>query len=82
MEPDLACNVGVERRDGEAVDNLAVMVADAADEAERGLPEMQGDMAGLDAAGEGLAKADMSTRARPLPGMGRLAVGVEREGDE
>lgn len=78
MEPDLACNVGVERRDGEAVDNLAVMVADA----ERGLPEMQGDMAGLDAAGEGLAKADMSTRARPLPGMGRLAVGVEREGDE
>lgn len=82
MEADLAWNVGVERTDGEAADSLAVMVADAADEVERGRPEMQGDMAGLDAAEEGLAKADMSTRARPVPGVGRLAVGVEREGDE
>lgn len=58
------------------------MVVEVEEEADIGLADREGDMAGLD---EGLAKADMSTRARPVPGVGRAAVGVtwlEREGDE
>lgn len=65
--------------------SLAVNVFDAAAEADTGLPFKEGDARGLDAAVEGLENADMSTRARPVPGVGRVAVGVallEIEDDE
>jgi hypothetical protein len=58
------------------------MLAEAAEDADMGRL-VEGDMAGLDCAG--LANADMSTRARPVPAIGRDAVGVvvlEREGEE
>lgn len=61
------------------------MVVELEEEADMGLADKEGDMAGLDATDEGLAKADISTRARPVPGVGREAVGVtwlERDGDE
>lgn len=70
---------------GDGAEILAVIVPGPADEADTGLPLIEGDIAGLDAAEEGLAKAERSTRARPVPGAGRLAVGVallEKEGDE
>lgn len=82
MEPDLPWNVGVERTDGEGAESLAVVVPDAAEDADMGRLETEGDMAELDATEEGLAKADMSTRARPVPGVGRLAVGVDKAGEE
>lgn len=85
VEPDLPWKEGVERTVGEGAESLAVMVLGPAGVADLGRPDMDGDIAGLDAAEEGLAKADMSTRARPVPGVGRLAVGVvelDNEGEE
>lgn len=70
---------------GDWAESLAVIVVEVEEEADMGLEDREEDMAGLDAADDGLAKADMSTRARPVPGVGRAAVGVtwlEREGDE
>lgn len=77
--------MGVERTVGDWAESLAVIVVEVEEEADMGLEDREEDMAGLDAADDGLAKADMSTRARPVPGVGRAAVGVtwlEREGDE
>lgn len=82
MDPDLECMVAVERMEGDGAESRADMV----EEAVVGRPDTDGDEAELDAAAEeGLAKADMSTRARPVPGVGREAVGVvllDKEGDE
>ncbi len=61
------------------------MVFEPTEDAVAGRPDTDGDMAGLDAAEEGLAKADMSTRARPVPAAERVAVGVtvvDKDGDE
>lgn len=61
------------------------MVAEPAEEADKGRLEAAGDMAGLDATDDGLARADISTRARPPPGAVRFAVGVaelDKAGDE
>ena len=85
MDPDLPWNVGVGLTVGDGAESLAVMVLVPAEVADLGRLETEGDMAGLEATDDGLAKADMSTRARPVPGVGRLAVGVtllDREGDE
>lgn len=82
VDPDRPWNVGVDRTEGEGAESLAVMVLDATEEEDTGRPDTEGDMAGLDATEEGLAKEDMSTRARPVPGVGRFAVGVDKEGEE
>lgn len=70
---------------GDGAESLAVMVLGPDELADLGRLETDGDMAGLDATEEGLAKADRSTRARPVPAVGRVAVGVavlDREGEE